>query len=45
MPGTTLIKAGTLSDDNIAIAAELFTIRRRNYVAAVSSAQQAEKMP
>ncbi|GAD98202.1 predicted protein [Paecilomyces variotii No. 5] len=45
MPGTTLIKAGSLSDDNIAIAAELFTTRRRNYITPVGSAQQAEQMP
>lgn len=45
MPGTTLIKAGTLRETNIPIAAELYTTRRRRYVNAVDGAQQADQMP
>lgn len=45
MPGTTLVKAGSLADNNIAIAAELFTNDRRSYIQPISNAQQAEKMP
>lgn len=45
MPGTTLIKTGTLVDTNIPISAELFSTRRRDYVSAVTGAQQADQMP
>lgn len=45
MPGTTLIKAGVLSNTDIPIAAELFTTGRRDYVSAVTGAQQADQMP
>ncbi|GAD95716.1 predicted protein [Paecilomyces variotii No. 5] len=45
MAGTTLIKAGSLAENNISIAAELFTKDRRSYIQPIGSAAQAEKMP
>jgi hypothetical protein len=44
MPGTTLIKTGSLIDTDIKIMAELFVSRRRGYVGAVESAKQATEM-
>jgi hypothetical protein len=44
MPGTTLIKTGSLLDTDIDIMAELFVSRRRGYVSVVKGAKQADEM-